>query len=133
MTIVFPLPNPTLAPIKPNPDLDGRIELNWSAVTGATFYYIYRNTSPITSIVGLNPIKIVTNTSCVDTITTNGMYYYVLVAGNASGNSSLSNCEGVQVILINISGFEFYWGILGVVFIVVLIQHPTKRKAHKLL
>ncbi len=88
---------PILAVIVPNPNFDGNISLNWSSVTWATSYYVYRDTSPITSIIGLSPIQNVTNTIWNDTISINGQYYYAVVAGNATHNSSLSNCESVLV------------------------------------
>ena len=50
--------------------------------------------SPVSS---LTPIETATSSTFEDTITSSGDYYYVIVAGNPMGNSSISNCESVQV------------------------------------
>ena len=122
---------PVLASIVPNPDIDGMIELNWSKVADATIYYIYRATSSIESVDGLNSIGTSFTNNYTDRVTTNGIYYYVIVAGNASGNSSISNCEWVEVIIsFAIPGFELYWGMIGILVLVVLAR-PTKRKIRR--
>jgi hypothetical protein len=90
---------PTLAPILPNPNENGIIILNWNAVPAAGHYYLYRNTSPIDNITGLIPLKTALTNSCMDLIATSGNYSYVVVAGNAAGNSTPSNCVEVTVAL----------------------------------
>jgi uncharacterized membrane protein YfcA len=64
---------------------------------GTSWYYIYRATVPLASVVGLTPIARVTATSFIDTITTNGTWYYAIVAGNAYYNSTVSNCVPIVV------------------------------------
>lgn len=96
VTVILPPNAPILYPITPNPDDDGKINLNWSDVTEATKYYIFRNISIITSVNVLTPIAIVFESHYTDTIFINGTYYYVIVAGNEAGNSSISNCESVS-------------------------------------
>ncbi len=91
------LESPVLNPILPNPDTDGLIKLNWSTVVGADRYYLYRDSSSITSVEGLTPIAMVTNCNYTDSLTTNGNYYYVVVAGTGTTNSSISNCENITV------------------------------------
>ena len=88
---------PILYNILPNPDYDGIIELNWSVVVGASKYYVYRSTLKITSVDGLTPIVTVSDSNYIDTITTDGIYYYVVVAGNSIKNSSISNRDCVTV------------------------------------
>lgn len=100
VTVTLPPLNlnpPVLDPIHPNPDTNGIIQLNWSEVGGATTYYLYRDTSIITSAVGLMPIAVVADGNYTDTIIIDGTYFYVVVAGNATENSSISNCENVTV------------------------------------
>ncbi|TFF85440.1 MAG: hypothetical protein EU551_04015, partial [Promethearchaeota archaeon] len=87
--------DPVLQPISPSTDNDGIIELNWSECFGAAYYYIYRESSEINSVSGLNPITTTSGTTYSDTIPENGDYYYVIVAGNPLANSSISNCENV--------------------------------------
>jgi len=97
-TMVLPTP-PTLDPLLPNPNKNGIIILNWSAASAATHYYLYRNYTPIVNVSGLIPLKKVMMNSSVDLIFTSGNYSYVVVAGNAAGNSTPSNCESVQVLI----------------------------------
>ncbi|MHA1314096.1 MAG: hypothetical protein ACTSRB_09335 [Candidatus Helarchaeota archaeon] len=112
---------PTLDAISPNPDNDGSINLNWNDVENATIYYIFRDTSPITSIVGKNAIVEVTQSEHVDVVSNTGTYYYVIIAGNSTYNSSISNCESVVVIISggtpNIPGFELFCVIGAVIFL----------------
>ncbi|NVM29024.1 MAG: SBBP repeat-containing protein [Candidatus Helarchaeota archaeon] len=91
---------PILNPISPNPDYDRTVKLTWNNVNGVYAYYIYRDTSPITSLTGLASVASTSTNYYYDTITKNGTYYYVVVAGNAAGNSSRSNCESVMVIIL---------------------------------
>jgi hypothetical protein len=100
ITVALPLAAPHLSPIVPNPDSDGIIQLNWNAVAGATQYYLYRNTSAITALDSLCPIRMVTANGSVELLAIGGTYYYAIVAGNAWVNSSLSNCENVTVSLV---------------------------------
>lgn len=86
-----------LYPIIPNIDVDGIIYLNWTDISGASVYYIYRESSEITTVDTLIPIAAVSESNYNDTIAWNGVYYYVIVAGNAKENSSISNCENVIV------------------------------------
>ncbi|NHI91836.1 MAG: galactose oxidase [Candidatus Lokiarchaeota archaeon] len=93
--------NPPIAPfmdeILPNPDYDGIIDLNWSDVNGATTYYLYRYTSLIVSTNGLTPIYVGVQSNHTDSGLPCGIFHYVAVAGNSSGNSSISNCENVTI------------------------------------
>ena len=95
--VAIPPSIPTLASISPNPDGDGVIQLNWSDSICATSYYIFRADSPITSTVGLTPLARVSGSTYRDTIRTNGIYHYAIVANHVGANSSLSNCVSVQV------------------------------------
>ncbi len=98
---LHPLPGvpdaPYLFPISPNPTQNGTVRLSWTAVQDVALYYVYRDTCPIESLEGLTPIAIAVTTWYEDTLLENGTYYYAVVAGNAQGNSSLSNCEAVVV------------------------------------
>ncbi|MFX0098301.1 MAG: PKD domain-containing protein, partial [Candidatus Hodarchaeota archaeon] len=89
---------PVLQSITPDPDYDGIIDLYWNDVPNATVYHVFRDTSVIASTSGLTPIATVPDSNYTDTSTINATtYYYVIVAGNASGNSPISNCENVTV------------------------------------
>ena len=92
-----PLADPELAFIVPNPTEFTSIHLDWNYVLGATTYYVYRSTSYIWSVEGLTPIATVSSSDYIDIVSSEGFYYYVVVAGNFAGNSSHSNCQYVEV------------------------------------
>ncbi len=102
-TVSPPVP-PPLQPITPNPNPNLDNQLTWSGWLGATHYYVYRSTSFINSVVGLTPVVVVSSSSCADVVTENGTYYYVVMSATAIGNSSISNCESINVSAI--SGFH---------------------------
>ncbi len=88
---------PDLAFIVPNPTELNSIYLDWNNVLEATSYHVYRSTSYIWSTEGLNFITTVSSSDYIDTLPSEGFYYYVVVAANLAGNSSHSNCQYVEV------------------------------------
>jgi len=88
---------PILAEINPVLSTIGDINLDWTESTGASDYYIYRDTMMIWSVENLVPIAKNDMSFYQDTSVANGNYYYAIVAENAYGNSTLSNVEFVQV------------------------------------
>jgi len=86
---------PVFAAITPNPTTSGSIALSWSSAAGATQYKVYRATSNITSVSGMTALATVTGTSYTDNVSTNGTYYYVVVADGPSGLTAMSNCVSV--------------------------------------
>ncbi|MHA1652226.1 MAG: right-handed parallel beta-helix repeat-containing protein [Candidatus Helarchaeota archaeon] len=124
VTVLIPLNAPSLDPITPNPDNDGIVQLDWNAIGNADRYYIYRETSYINSVEGLTPIAVVTESSYTDTLTSNGVYYYVVVASDGWVNSTISNCEKVTIEIIepsrDIQGFEIFPMIIGLIMVVMI-------------
>jgi parallel beta-helix repeat protein len=91
-------PNPPILNSIESPSPTGNITLSWNSVFGAESYKIYRSTSTITDVSSLTSIiSGHPTTAYTDQSLTNGTYYYVVVATNASGNSGISNCESVIV------------------------------------
>ncbi len=88
---------PTLNPITPIIDTDGTVNLNWTNADFAIEYYIFRNTSPITSIGSLTPLGTTTQLNYTDNPGTNDIYYYGVIARGILGNSSISNNQYVEV------------------------------------
>ena len=133
VTVVIPLTPSVLEVIAPNPDEDGIISLNWSKVMGATRYYIYREISNITSVIGLTPKYIVSANSFTDTLPTNGVYYYAIVAGDAFVNSSRSNCRSVTVAIPEeIPGFNLVLLLIGILAIFSILRRealPLKQRS----
>ena len=95
ITLTFPPQKPILQPLT---NFGNTVDLNWTDVPDATIYYIYRNTTEITSTIGLIPISMTALNSSVDIVSASGTYYYVIVAGNIIGNSSISNCENITIL-----------------------------------
>ncbi len=72
-------------------DLDGNIELNWTADSDANTYNIYRNTTQILDAANMSPIATVSATSWEDTSILNGsVYWYALTTVDAAGNENKS-------------------------------------------
>ena len=92
-----PPPAPVLVSITPTPSINGIISLNWSAVTGAASYKVYRNSSAITDVTGLTPIATPSVNYTTDSLAASGTYWYAVVATNASGDSVVSNSQSVVV------------------------------------
>ena len=89
--------SPELAFIVPNPTEFLTISLDWNYVIGAKTYHVYRFTSYIWSVEELLPITTVSSSNYIDTVPSEGFYYYVVVAESFVGNSSHSNCQYVEV------------------------------------
>lgn len=87
---------PELGFLVPNPTEYNTVDLNWNDV-GVSIYHIYRSTSYIWSIKGMNPIASVTSNYYIDSGLSEGFFYYVVVAENFAGNSTISNCQYIEV------------------------------------
>jgi len=92
-----PPETPILSPVSPSVTYNGVVQLEWTDAINATKYYIFRDISKITSITSQIPIAIVPHSYYTDILLVNDTFYYVIVAGNAKFNSSISNCENVTV------------------------------------
>ena len=115
--------------ITPNPDKNRNVALNWDQSARATQYYIYRSTSTINSISGLQPIAAPSGPIYIDTVPNEGTYYYVIVAGNNIANSTMSNCQSVEVIPSPIPAFPIFLAIIGLTFLIYLyLKKPLGTK-----
>ncbi len=106
LTSIPPPLAPELAFIVPNPTDIDTVNLDWKNVQWANAYYVYRSTTYIYSVEGLIPISTVSSSDYIDTVPSEGVYYYVVVAGNLVGNSSHSNCQYVEVIFSDLEAPE---------------------------
>ncbi len=115
LSYTLKLPAPTLAPILPNPSTNGTVKLNWNSIRSATNYYIYRDTSIITSTANMIPIATTAETSYTENLSTNGDYYYAVIAENDLTNSSLSNCVAISIHISSpgIPSFNLFTAIIG--------------------
>ena len=83
-----------------------RVKLSWSAsddLAGIYKYYIYRSTSPITSLAGLSPLAVVDTPTYTDSAVEEGKtYYYAVVARDKVGNDSpLTQANMVSVLALS--------------------------------
>lgn len=97
VTIAVPLNTPIIQSITPNPNRYGTVFLNWTMIPEAKFYYVFRSTSTITDVTGMSPIAIRSDCDFTDHISSDGSYYYAVVAGDGFANSSISMNENVVV------------------------------------
>ena len=113
---------PVMNLITPNPDYIRGFTISWSTVPEGTGYYLFGNTSFISSTSGLSALTYVATLASSYNITmywVAGTYYFALIASNIFGNSSLSNCVNVTVsvpptpILDQISPNPNYGGIIS--------------------
>ena len=93
----IPPDTPELATIVPNPTQLNTVYLDWDTISRATSYSVYRSTSYIWSVEELTALAVVTDSEYLDTVPSEGFYYYVVVAENFAGNSSHSNLQTVEV------------------------------------
>jgi hypothetical protein len=91
---------PTLSITSSNPSPTGNISLAWNSVPYAENYIVYRYNSIITELnSSLTLVANITGVTINDNSLPNGVYYYVVMAENATGNSTISNCEKVTVLI----------------------------------
>ncbi|MHA1734633.1 MAG: FG-GAP-like repeat-containing protein [Promethearchaeota archaeon] len=89
---------PVLEAPSPNPSQDGHVALDWSNVSGARWYDLYRHPSPITEVnASVTLVRTTTQNHTEDALGADGSYYYAVVARNTDNSSAVSNTEGVTV------------------------------------
>ena len=123
---------PILSPISPNPSTSAKVNLVWNDADGAIDYNVFRSNSLIISTSDMVPLTRVSTSSFQDTVNTSGIYYYVIVATNLEGNSSLSNCESVSITITSLlipQGMLniILTGVIGVLFIGLLVLFQRKN------
>jgi len=133
--LVGPPESPQLYPIVPNLNSSGSINIDWSDVADCDNYHLYRELSPITSLSNLTVLTSTANSFYTDTISENGLYYYVVVAENAYGQSDLSNMGYVQVVLearllpfVSNEGLVIVCILLGTQIILFVLGKVIKKK-----
>lgn len=123
---------PILSPISPNPSTSAKVNLDWNDADGAIDYDVFRSNSLIISTSNMVPLTRVSTSSFQDTVNTSGIYYYVIVATNLEGNSSLSNCESVSITITSLlipQGMLniILTGVIGVLFLGLLVLFQRKN------
>ena len=133
VVVLIPLSTPILDTILPNLNHNGKVNLNWNDILGAKIYYVYRDDTNITNSEEASLIAQTTDNDYTDTIYINGIYYYIIIAGDFSLNSSISNCIEVIVEIqsnISISGYYFFINLLSLVVLVSSIIVKVKYSSN---
>lgn len=133
VVVSIPLSTPILDPILPNISHNGKVNLNWNDILGATIYFGYRDDINITNSEEASLIAQTTDSDYTDTIYVNGIYYYIVIAGDFSLNSSISNCLEVIVEIqsnISISGYIFFINLLALIALVSSIVVKVKYSSN---
>ncbi len=124
---------PVLAEISPSVDKDGTIKLDWTDVTGAISYNVYRESNLIEDTDGLTAIANPTSSGYTDRKLEDGIYYYAITTLGNLEESIPSNCRFVVVERLLIPGFSVAMlsiiGLIGVVVIAGAVS--TKIKVRK--
>ncbi|MCG3254558.1 MAG: hypothetical protein KAU62_00655 [Candidatus Heimdallarchaeota archaeon] len=123
---------PELAPILPNPTDSDSISLVWDSIDETTEYYIYRSTSYIWSVEGLTPLATIGSTSYIDSLPSEGYYFYVIVATDGAKNSTHSNCEYVEYKVAHLREFTLVSGLILAAFALVFVVTRIRKKNFKL-
>jgi len=129
VVVSIPLSTPILDTILPNVSHTGEVNLNWDDVLGAQIYYVYRDGANITNSEEASLIAQTIDSDYTDSIYVNGIYYYIIIAGDFSSNSSISNCIEVNVEIqpnITIPRDFFFIYLLTLVILVSLIIGKVK-------
>ena len=123
---------PDLSYIVPNPTELTTVNLDWNDVLGATSYHIYRSSSYISSVEGLTSITSVSSSELTDSLPSEGFYYYVIIAENFVGKSSLSNCQYIEYKLPTLDEFILISSlIIGLPVLLFVVTHIRKNKSKK--
>ncbi len=124
-----PINSPILSPIVPNPTESDVINLDWTEVSGATTYHIYKSSSFITDLESLTPLSSSFTDDLTDNLPSDGYYYYAIVADNGIYNSTISNCEYVLYQVPHVREFTITASlILGTIVILFLVFRKRRRK-----
>ncbi|MHA1219824.1 MAG: hypothetical protein ACTSO5_14260 [Candidatus Heimdallarchaeaceae archaeon] len=130
--VKFPdLEAPELSIILPNPTDTDSISLEWASIDGAIEYYIYRSDTYIWSVEGLTPIDIVGTTSYIDTLPSEGYYFYVIVVSDGIANSTHSNCEYVEYKVPHLREFSIVSGLILASFVLVFVVTRIRKRNFK--
>jgi len=87
---------PFIEDIVPNPTESSSVTILWRAVPGAVSYTVYRSDFYIYDVDGLAPHDTTGSSYYIDSLSSEDVHYYVVVAENRFGESIPSNCVFVD-------------------------------------
>jgi hypothetical protein len=92
---------------------------------------VYRDISFIWSVENLSPISTVKTNVFADTLPSEGIYYYVIVAENFAGKSLVSNCQYIEYKLPTLQEYFIISGIITTVLVLSIAIYKIKMKKSK--
>jgi hypothetical protein len=119
---------PLMEEIVPNPTDSSSITLRWSTVPGAVSYKIYRDSSHIYEIEGLSELVSTDFTIYFDSLSAEGVYYYVVIAENRFGLSYISNCIVVEYKPPSLREFAITTSVLSSLAIISVVFIRSRKK-----
>ena len=87
----YPRAAPTLSPILTDLQDNQTVNLNWDHVIGGTYYKVYKDVNPITSVSEMTPICTTSDNQCQDQTILNGTYYYIVVTRSSYAHSRIAD------------------------------------------
>ncbi len=88
---------PTLFNISPDPSPNGNFTLRWKTSPTIKTYYLFKSNNFIENVTGLNCFTNVSTDNYNETLTTFGVYYYVIIGSDYQKNTSISNCISIDI------------------------------------
>ena len=111
---------PILDSVVPTTDIDGIITLEWSQVAWATYYLVYRCSSLMEffDLVGMTFLNVTTNSTSINLA--DGVYYFVIIAGNATHWTTISNNILVTVSITSNPPTDLTWLVILIIVLCVV-------------
>ena len=119
---------PLLQEIVPNPTESSSVTLLWQAIPGAISYKVYRGDFYIYDVDEMTELDSTGNSFYIDTLSAEGVCYYVVVAENRFGLSYASNCEYIHFKLPHVREITIVTSILASLAIGVIVFVKFKKK-----
>ncbi|MHA1253947.1 MAG: hypothetical protein ACTSRP_28555, partial [Candidatus Helarchaeota archaeon] len=116
---IAPPEQPNLFPITPNITNNGLVKIHWESVGGIEYYKIYRSKNPNFDFHDLEPIAITTNNTFIDKVSSEGLFYYGIVAHNIWGDSQISEIQSIQSNYEEKNNNNFNWLFILLILLIV--------------
>jgi hypothetical protein len=120
---------PFLEFIVPNPTDVETFSLAWNLDPTVDLYHVYRSSSFINDVDGLTPIESLDENQYFDSLPSEGIYYFVVVAENDFGNSLISNCQYIHYKIPHVQEFVITSVLIFTVLLIIsTVSRNRKRK-----
>jgi hypothetical protein len=119
---------PFIQDIVPNPTESSSITLLWQTVPGAVSYKVYRGDFYIYDVEGMTELASTGSSYYIDTLSAEGVYYYVVIAENRFGLSYISNSVVVHYKPPSLREFAITTSVLSSIAIVAVVFIKSRKK-----